>query len=73
MTIREYFYGEYEKTTTKTEWKKVEREEKRIFELYEKGGSEFAEWAIEKGIELGAKSKRTGYSELTLWAWEFEE
>ena len=72
MTIREYFYGEYEKTRTKAEWEMVEKEEKRVFELYEEGGYEFAEWAIEKGVELEAISK-LGYKEVTLWAWEFEE
>ena len=57
---------------TKEEGKKVEKEEKRVFELYEEGGYKFAEWAIEKGVELEAISK-LGYKEVTLWAWEFEE
>lgn len=71
MTIREYFYGEYEKTRTAEEWAKVEEEEKRIFELYEGDDYGFAEWAVEKGIELEATT-RMGYKELTLWVWDME-
>ena len=74
MTIREYFKGEYAKARTEKEFVRVEKEEKRVFGLYEKGGYEFAEWAIEKGIELEAKSKTVkGYTELTLWVWDMEE
>ena len=71
MTIGEYFYGEYEKTRTKAEWEKVEKYEKAVFEMYETEEEKFRRWAKEKGIELSAMTKY-GYSELVMWAWEFE-
>ena len=72
MTIREYFYGEYEKTVTKAEWEKVERYEKAVFEMYENDDEKFERWAKEKGIDLTVMTKY-GYSDLTMWAWDMEE
>lgn len=73
MTIREYFYNEYEKTRTEAEWNETAKREKEIFKLYEDNNDLFKEWAKKEGIDLKAKSPYTNYLDVTCWAWEFDD
>ena len=73
MRIRDYFYNEYEKTRTETEWNEVAKREKEIFKLYEDNDELFKEWAKKEGIDLKAKSRYTDYLDITCWIWDFDD
>ena len=73
MTITKYFEEKYFKAKTAEEWEMVSREEEEVYRCYNEMPCTLAEWAVEKGVNLEAKSRVKGYLELQMWLWDMEE